>query len=98
MEVFKYLNNLAFAFNHSSDFIILCLAPPHELDHPLFSPPPHELKPNSAHARKPVPILEKGRGLVVWVQIQRPLEKYEINPMNMTTRVGKHRFGKGDRR
>jgi len=28
------------------------------------------------------------------VQIQRPLKTDERNPMNMTPKVGKHRFGK----
>jgi len=41
--MFQYLNTLAFASNYSSGrviyFIILCLATPNELDHPLFSPP-----------------------------------------------------------
>jgi len=53
-ENVSIMNNLTFASIHSERqqslyFIILFLAP-HELDHPLFSPPPpHELKPNSAH-------------------------------------------------
>jgi len=46
---------------------------------------------------KPIPSLNKRGGLVVLVQVQRPLKIYEKNPKNMTTAVGEHRFGKGDR-
>jgi len=42
METFQYLNTLAFASNHiapeESIFYQPLFSPPHELDHPLFSP------------------------------------------------------------
>jgi len=42
METFQYLNTLAFASNHSTGIVNILsnfVLPPHELDHPLFSPP-----------------------------------------------------------
>jgi len=42
METFQYLNTLAFASNHSAGRVYILSSffqPPHELDHPLYSPP-----------------------------------------------------------